>query len=67
MLGRRLLGSLNGDVVPERDLPVILGQIRDGTLDVAAQVGGTWSLDRIHDAIAAVRGGDVIRATLDLS
>jgi S-(hydroxymethyl)glutathione dehydrogenase / alcohol dehydrogenase len=66
VLGRRLLGSLNGDIVPERDLPTILGQIRTGTLDVAAQVGGMWPLERIHDAIAAVRAGDVIRATLDL-
>jgi S-(hydroxymethyl)glutathione dehydrogenase / alcohol dehydrogenase len=66
VLGRRLLGSLNGDIVPERHLPAILDQVRAGTLDVAAQVGGVWPLDRIHDAIAAVRAGDVIRATLDL-
>lgn len=66
VLGRRLLGSLNGDIVPERDLPLMLDQIRDGTLDVAAQVGGVWPLERIHDAIAAVRAGDVIRASLDM-
>jgi S-(hydroxymethyl)glutathione dehydrogenase/alcohol dehydrogenase len=66
VLGRRLLGSLNGDIVPERDLPAILDEIRAGTLDVAAQVGGVWPLERIHDAIAAVRAGDIIRATLDL-
>lgn len=66
VLGRRLLGSLNGDILPERDLPVILDQIRDGTLDVAAQVGGVWPLERVHEAIAAVRAGEVIRASLDL-
>jgi S-(hydroxymethyl)glutathione dehydrogenase / alcohol dehydrogenase len=66
VLGRRLLGSLNGDIVPDRDLPAILDAIRAGTLDVAAQVGGVWPLERIHDAIAAVRAGDIIRATLDL-
>lgn len=66
VLGRRLLGSLNGDIVPERDLPTILDQVRAGTLDVAAQVGGVWPVERIHDAIAAVRAGDVVRATLDM-
>jgi S-(hydroxymethyl)glutathione dehydrogenase/alcohol dehydrogenase len=66
VFGRRLLGSLNGDIVPERDLPVILDQIRDGTLDVGAQVGGVWPLERIHDAIQAVRAGEVIRASLDM-
>ena len=65
VLGRRLLGSLNGDIVPERDLPAILDEIRAGTLDVAAQIGGVWPLGRIHDAITAVRAGDVTRAILD--
>ena len=66
VLGRRLLGSLNGDVDPARDLPTIIGSIRDGSLDVAAQVSATWPLDRIDGAIAAVRGGEVVRAVLDL-
>lgn len=66
VLGHRLLGSLNGDIVPERDLPTILEEIRAGTLDVAAQIGAVWPLEQIHDAIAAVRAGAVIRASLDM-
>ena len=66
VLGRRVLGSLNGDVDPACDLPTIVAAIRGGSLDVAAQVTRTWPLDAIHDAIAAVRGGEVIRAVLDL-
>jgi len=66
VLGRRILGSLNGDVVPPRDLPRIIDLIRSGRLDVAAQVSGTWPLDQIHNAIAAVRAGEVVRATLDM-
>ncbi len=66
VLGRRLLGSLNGDVDPARDLPRIVASIRDGSLDVAAQVTRTWPLDEIHDAISAVRRGEVVRAVLDL-
>ena len=66
VLGRRLLGSLNGDVVPTRDLPTIIDLVRTGALDVAAQVSHVWPLDRIHEAVAAVRTGDVVRATLDM-
>ena len=66
VLGRRLLGSLNGDIVPSRDLPTIIDLVRAGTLDVAAQVSRVWPLDQIHDAIVAVRNGDVVRATLDM-
>lgn len=66
VLGRRLLGSLNGDMVPTQDLPRIIDLVRTGALDVAAQVSGTWPLDEIHHAIAAVRAGEVVRATLDM-
>jgi len=66
VLGRRLLGSLNGDIVPARDVPAIVDLARSGALDLAAQVTGVWSLDRIEDAIAAIRSGDVVRATLDM-
>ena len=67
VLGRRLLGSLNGDIVPERDLPRLVELARTGTLDVAGQVTATWPLAEIHDAVTAVRSGDVIRAVLDLT
>lgn len=65
VLGHRLLGSLNGDIVPTRDLPTIIELVRTGALDVAAQVSRVWPLDEIHQAIAAVRNGEVVRATLD--
>lgn len=66
VLGRRVLGSLNGDVVPERDLPIILDRIRHGSLDVPAQVSRVWPFAEIDAAIAAVHRGEVVRAVLDL-
>lgn len=66
VLGRRLLGSLNGDVDPQLDLPLIVDAARSGDVDLAGQVSATWPLDHVHDAIAAVRAGQVIRAVLDL-
>jgi S-(hydroxymethyl)glutathione dehydrogenase / alcohol dehydrogenase len=65
--GRRIVGSLNGAQNPDRDLADIVALARDGALDLAAQVTRVWPLDKIDDAIAAVRRGDVVRAVIDHS
>jgi Zn-dependent alcohol dehydrogenase len=62
-----VVGSLNGDSLPERDLPVLVEQARDGTLGLDELVSGVWPLEAIDDAVAAVRAGEVVRAVLDLS
>jgi S-(hydroxymethyl)glutathione dehydrogenase/alcohol dehydrogenase len=67
MAGRRVVGSLNGDSLPERDLPLLVEQARDGTLGLDELVSGVWPLEAIDDAVAAVRAGEVVRAVLDLS
>jgi len=66
MRGRRIVGSLAGDIVPERDTPAIVAHIRAGELDVDGLVSRVWPLAQIHDAIAAMRAGDVVRAVLDM-
>jgi S-(hydroxymethyl)glutathione dehydrogenase/alcohol dehydrogenase len=67
MRGRRIVGSLAGDIVPERDTPAIVAHVRAGELDIDGLVSRVWPLEEIHDAIAAMRAGDVVRAVLDLS
>jgi S-(hydroxymethyl)glutathione dehydrogenase/alcohol dehydrogenase len=67
VLGRRLLGSLNGDIVPGRDLPALVELARNGDIDVAGQVSATWSLAEIDEAVRAARAGEVIRAVVDLT
>jgi S-(hydroxymethyl)glutathione dehydrogenase/alcohol dehydrogenase len=67
MRGRRIVGSLAGDLVPERDTPAIVEHVRRGELDVAGLVSDAWPLEGIHDAIAAMRAGQVVRAVLDLT
>ena len=34
-------------------------------LDVGSQITEVWPLEAIHDAIAAVRAGHVVRAVID--
>lgn len=65
--GRRIVGTLAGDVVPGRDTPAIVAHVRAGELDAAGLVSRVWPLAEIDDAIAAVRAGEVVRAVLDLS
>lgn len=64
--GRRIVGSLGGEIVPERDLPAIVEHVRAGRLELDPLVGGVWPLARIGDAVAEVRAGGVVRAVLDL-
>jgi S-(hydroxymethyl)glutathione dehydrogenase/alcohol dehydrogenase len=67
MRGRRIVGSLNGDLEPGRDLPRILDQVRAGELDLDGLVGATWPLDAVAEAVTAVRRGEVVRAVLDMA
>jgi len=67
MRGRRVVGSLNGDVVPERDLPLLVDLARDGALGLDGLVSGVWPLEEIDEAVAALGAGSVVRAVLDLS
>jgi Zn-dependent alcohol dehydrogenase len=64
MSGRRILGSFNGDLLPERDLPRIVDLVRQGRLDAAGLVTRTWPLEEIASAITAARTGEVLRAVL---
>ena len=66
MRGRRIVGSLNGDIDPDRDLPRIVDEVRAGDLDLDALVGEVWPLEEIGAAIDAVERGEVVRAVLDL-
>ena len=67
MSGRTIVGSFNGDTLPERDFPVIVDDVRAGRLDLDGLVSAVWPLEEIAEAIAAVRAGEVLRAVLDLS
>ena len=65
--GRRIVGSLGGDIVPDRDVPAIIEHVRAGRLDVEGVASRVWPLERVHDAVAAMRAGEVVRSVLDLS
>jgi S-(hydroxymethyl)glutathione dehydrogenase/alcohol dehydrogenase len=61
---RRVIGSLNGAIVPNRDLVDIVEHVRAGQLELDAQVTRVWPIERFDDAITALRHGEVVRAVL---
>jgi Zn-dependent alcohol dehydrogenase len=66
LFGRRarILVSHGGDHLPQEDFPRLAGWALDGKLDLASMVTRTAPLAAWSDALAAMRGGDVIRTVL---
>jgi S-(hydroxymethyl)glutathione dehydrogenase / alcohol dehydrogenase len=54
---RVLTGTIYGSEDPAVALPVLLEHVRAGRLDLASQLGPSFPLDRINDAIEAALGG----------
>jgi len=65
VLGGEVIATMNGGAVPDRDYPELIAQARDGRLNLADQVSGVWPLDRINEAIAALKAGEVTRAVIN--
>lgn len=66
LFGRRarILVSHGGDHVAQDDFPRLALWAVDGKLDLAGMVTHTAPLERWHDALDAMRSGDVIRTVL---
>jgi S-(hydroxymethyl)glutathione dehydrogenase/alcohol dehydrogenase len=63
--GQRIVGSLNGSIDPYRDMPEIMRLVRDGQLEIDAQVTKVFPLGEVKAAIEAMKAGKVVRAVLD--
>jgi S-(hydroxymethyl)mycothiol dehydrogenase len=60
----RILVSHGGDHLPQEDFPRLAQWALEGKLDLAGLVTRTAPLEGWDDALAAMRGGDVIRTVL---
>ena len=56
---------LNGGARPDRDYPRLIADIRSGRINVRDQLSAVWRIDRIEEAIAALKAGEVTPAVLD--
>jgi Zn-dependent alcohol dehydrogenase len=60
----RILVSHGGDHLPQEDFPRLAQWALEGKLDLAGMVTRTAPLEGWEDALAAMKGGDVIRTVL---
>jgi S-(hydroxymethyl)glutathione dehydrogenase / alcohol dehydrogenase len=63
---RTLLGCIYGSADIDRDFPWLLDLHRSGSLDLAALVSQTLPLDRVNDALDAMRRGEQLRTVLEM-
>jgi S-(hydroxymethyl)glutathione dehydrogenase/alcohol dehydrogenase len=54
---RTLTGTIYGSEDPAVALPILLEHVRSGRLDLASQLGPSFPLDRINEAVAASLSG----------
>ncbi len=62
--GKALLGSLYGSADVRRDYQRLLGLWRAGRLDLDGMISRRLRLDDVNDALAALRGGEVVRQVI---
>jgi Zn-dependent alcohol dehydrogenases, class III len=65
--GREIIGRLNGGARPEIHYPELIEHARARRIDLAQQVTQVWPMEQFEEAIAALEGGKVTRAVLDLT
>ncbi len=59
--GKRIVGSKLGSARPAEDVPRIAALYREGRLRLDELVTATYPLDKINEAVAAMRRGEAIR------
>jgi S-(hydroxymethyl)glutathione dehydrogenase/alcohol dehydrogenase len=59
--GQRIVGTKMGSADPAREIPRIAGLYRDGGIKLDELVTATYPLERINDAMAAMRAGEALR------
>lgn len=65
--GTSLRVSLGGDVIPSRDLPLLVDWYLNGQLDLDVLVSQRIGLGDIEDAFTAMIGGEVLRSVIRLA
>ena len=62
---RKLLGCTYGSIQPPTDIPKLIDLYMAGELDLDRLVSQRFPLDRVNDALDAMRAGDVARALIE--
>jgi Zn-dependent alcohol dehydrogenase len=64
---KRIVGSIYGGGVPERDINRILSLYRQDRLDLDAQIGSRIRLDQVNDALSWLEAGVLARTIIEFT
>ena len=64
LIDRRVVGTVGGGNVPQRDIPRIMELVRAGRLDLAKLVSQRLPLDRVSEAFQALEEGRLARSVI---
>jgi Zn-dependent alcohol dehydrogenase len=66
LIDRRVVGTVGGGNVPQRDIPRIMELVRAGRLDLAKLVSQRLPLERVQEAFTALEEGKLARSVVVL-
>jgi Zn-dependent alcohol dehydrogenase len=66
LLGKTLTGSVQGGIIPSRDIPRFVDMIMDGKLPIQKMISKTYSLDEINGAFEALENSQVLRSVINI-
>jgi Zn-dependent alcohol dehydrogenase len=64
---KRIVGSIYGGGVPERDILRVLSLYQQGRLDLDSQIGARIPLEQVNDALAWLESGTLRRTIIAFS
>jgi Zn-dependent alcohol dehydrogenase len=64
---KRIVGSIYGGGVPERDIGRILSLYRQGRLDLDSQIGQRIDLDQVNEALSSLESGVMARTIIEFN
>jgi S-(hydroxymethyl)glutathione dehydrogenase/alcohol dehydrogenase len=65
-LGKTITGSVQGDVVPQIDIPRYLDMYMAGKLPIDKLITRSYSLDQINEAFQDLQNGKLIRGVIKI-
>jgi Zn-dependent alcohol dehydrogenase len=66
LLGKKIMGSTQGDMIPQIDIPRYVDLFMAGKLPIDKLITKSYKLDQINEAFEALEKGEVIKSVIKL-
>lgn len=64
LIGKTITGAVQGDIIPQIDIPRYVDLFMDGKLPIDKLITKTYKLDQINEAYDAMQKGEIIRSVI---